>query len=376
MKKKKTLVAIAAVLLFVVIGGTLAYFNSSAIFDNQFNLGNYNIVTQDVFTSPSNWSPGDTTAKTITATNNGSIDAVIRVKYDEEWTDSNGDEINNLPNDAVILNFTTPSEWTYDANDGYYYYNYYLKAGEVTTSLIESVTLNPNLNEANCVEENEVQTCTSDIPGLAGETYTLTFTIESVEYDKYQEVWNTNLAISDKQYLYVTNEIAIRIETLDKYNIVRENQSINYYSTGDRLGLSDGTLTRPTDKNAYLKYPVTNNQLVNGLNFVACIYSESYRNKELCLKYGEYEASSRKIKEYFGFDENTWINDENDTTTWYSDSTRAKTCSIMSGMIYCGDSNVGAYAVEAQNSVGLNDNILEYSCNISDGYGSCSEWSN
>lgn len=174
------------------IGTTLAYFTSSILFDNQFNLGNYNIVTQEVFNAPNDWSPGDITEKTIISTNNGTIDAAVRISMTEVWTDSNDDEIDSsdIPNDAVILNFTTPSRWTKVGN--YYYYNYILKSGESTTSLIDSVTLNPNLNESTCVEENGVQTCTSNIQGLYGAHYTLTFTIETVQYDKYQEVWNTN----------------------------------------------------------------------------------------------------------------------------------------------------------------------------------------
>ena len=202
MKNKKSFVAIVLVLLIAVVGVTFAYFDSSATFENQFNIGNYNVVTQEVFTSPSDWSPGDTTPKTLIARNNGTINAAVRVKYEEAWTDLNGDEINNIPNDAVILNFTTPSKWTYDANDGYYYYNYYLKSGEATTSLIDSVTLNSNLNSASCVEENGVQTCTSDTQGLAGATYTLTFTIETIQYDKYESIWNTNIEIVEDNSLY------------------------------------------------------------------------------------------------------------------------------------------------------------------------------
>ena len=216
-KKKKALIAIAAVFLVAVIGGTLAYFNSSAIFENLFNLGNYNIVTQEVFTSPPDWSPGDTTYKTLKARNNGTINAAVRVKYEEEWTDSNGDEISNIPNDAVILNFTTPSKWTYNSTDGYYYYNYYLKSGEETTSLIDSVTLNSNLNNTSCVEENGMQTCTSNAQGLAGATYTLTFTIETAEYDKYQQIWNTDQSITERKlYILPSNRTESNLQVGDE----------------------------------------------------------------------------------------------------------------------------------------------------------------
>ena len=205
MKKKKSLFAIIVVLLILVVGATIAYFNSSTSFNNQFNIGDYNVVVREIFTSPSNWAPGDTTEKKIFAKNEGTVDAAVRIKYEETWTDSNGDEITTIPNDAVILNFTTPSNWTKNDTDGYYYYNYYLKSGEETTSFIDSVTLNSDLNNTNCVEENGTKTCTSDVQGLAGATYTLTLTIETVQYDRYQEVWNTEQAIGEKPFVQIMN---------------------------------------------------------------------------------------------------------------------------------------------------------------------------
>ena len=229
MKNKKSLIAIAGILLIVVIGVTFAYFNSNATFQNRFNLGNYNVVTQEVFTSPDNWSPGDTIPKTLIATNNGSIDAAVRVSYIESWTDENGDEvdISDIPNNAVTIDFITPSQWTED--DGYYYYNYILKPGESTSSLIESVTLNPSLNDSSCVEENGVQTCTSNIQGLSGYHYTLTFTIETVQYDQYQTVWGTDFDITEKPLielpagrtasnLQVGDEICINGATKECFN--------------------------------------------------------------------------------------------------------------------------------------------------------------
>ena len=233
MKKKKSLFAIIAVLLILVVGATIAYFNSSTSFNNQFNIGDYNVVVREIFTSPSNWAPGDTTEKKIFAKNEGTVDAAVRIKYEETWTDSNGDEITTIPNDAVILNFTTPSNWTKNDTDGYYYYNYYLKSGEETTSFIDSVTLNSDLNNTNCVEENGTKTCTSNVQGLAGATYTLTFTIETVQYDKYQEVWNTEQAIGEKPFVQIMNsernkdtlqvgdEICINGATQECFNFIR-----------------------------------------------------------------------------------------------------------------------------------------------------------
>ena len=67
MKKQKSLYAIVALLLVVVVGATFAYFQTSGVFENVFNTGTYKIVTTEVFESPSNWVPGQEIPKTITS---------------------------------------------------------------------------------------------------------------------------------------------------------------------------------------------------------------------------------------------------------------------------------------------------------------------
>lgn len=188
-KKKKTLVAIALMFLIIVIGATFAVFMSTADYNNDFNLGNYNIVTKEIFTSPDNWAPGDTIPKVLTAKNEGTIPASVRMSYTEEWTDQDGNVV-NMPAGTAIINFTTPSNWT--ENNGYYYYNNVLETGDESSSLIESVTLNPNLNETTCEIVGGVEQCTNDVSGIGGYHYTLTFTIETVQYDKVSQVWNLN----------------------------------------------------------------------------------------------------------------------------------------------------------------------------------------
>ena len=231
MKNKKSLIAILTLLIIIVVGVTFAYFNTISTFVNRFDLGDYVVTTTEVFESPDNWAPGDTTPKTLVTTNEGTINAAVRVSISESWTDSDGQVVdsNDIPADAVIINFTTPSKWTKVGD--YYYYNYYLKAGESTTSLTDSVTLNSNLGTTNCVEENGVESCTANIDGLAGYHYTLTFTIQTAQYDKYKEIWNTNVAITEKpgliqimnsertkDTLQVGDEVCINGDTTECFN--------------------------------------------------------------------------------------------------------------------------------------------------------------
>ena len=236
MKNKKSLIAVFLI-IFLAVGATFAYFTTTGTFTNLFNLGNYSIVTEEVFESPDDWSPGDTTPKTITTTNAGTINAAVRVKYIDAWYNENDQQILNsgIPNNAVIINFKTPSNWTYNSTDGYYYYNYYLKPGESTTSLIESVTLNSSLGEATCTEVNDTKSCRTNIQGLAGFKYKLTFTIETVQYDHYESVWNTQQSITEKPLplvqimnssrtkdnLQVGDEICVNGDTTECFNFIR-----------------------------------------------------------------------------------------------------------------------------------------------------------
>ena len=198
-KNKKSLIAIVA--LFLVIGVTIAYFTSSASFENIFNTGTYKVVTTEVFESPDNWKPGEEIPKTITTKNEGTIPAAVRVSLTEKWEDSNGVDITtSIPTGAVVINLDNTGQWTKVGN--YYYYNYILEPNETTSSFIKSVTLNAQLGSGDDVDctpsaDGLSVTCEATDP-LYGAKYKLTLTKETVQADKYQEVWNTNFEITDK----------------------------------------------------------------------------------------------------------------------------------------------------------------------------------
>lgn len=85
MKNKRSLFAVGLLLLVLAVGVTFAVFSTTSLYNNLFSLGNYNVVTHEIFTSPKDWSPGDTTSKILYAENNGEKTAVVRVKYTESW---------------------------------------------------------------------------------------------------------------------------------------------------------------------------------------------------------------------------------------------------------------------------------------------------
>ena len=204
MNNKKPIIFIA--LLFIVcltIGGTIAYYTSSDTFNNEFNAGTYDIETQENFVSPDNWTPGTTTPKTVIATNKGTTPAAVRIKLTPSWVDKDG---NPLPlkdgnnNDAAIINFTQNYDRKWIYQDGYYYYKRALNENQSTTSLLKSVTFNPNFEidkTQNCETVNGLTTCRTTYSDYSGGTYTLQVEIETCQYDQYQEIWNTNIYLND-----------------------------------------------------------------------------------------------------------------------------------------------------------------------------------
>lgn len=220
-KKNKSLIALLFVLCVGLVGLTIAYFSNSDTIENQFITKEYGTTYTEEFVSPDSWLPGDTTDKTIVATNSGQVDEAVRISLSETWTpNKTGSTLNGwihqdgtksthesaseLENDerVAVINFDNDSDWTYE--DGYYYYKYKLAPNESTTSLIKSVTFNPNIKlDDTCIttEGNGTKTITCNSSGEDYDhaTYTLTFTVETVQYNKYAEAWqlpsNTMVAI-------------------------------------------------------------------------------------------------------------------------------------------------------------------------------------
>ncbi len=189
-KNKKSLIALAVIAIVGVIGGTFAYYTSSASFDNIFKTKPYSTEFSEEFTSPKDWTPGTTTTKKVFAKNTGDVDVAVRVSYTEKWESANGTTIANTQNDvsAAVINFANTADWK--KVDNHYYYTKKLAKDESTSSFIESVTFNPDVEASvNCVTEGNKKTCTSTGEGYDGATYTLTVNIETLQFDAVEAEW-------------------------------------------------------------------------------------------------------------------------------------------------------------------------------------------
>ncbi|MBE6149881.1 MAG: hypothetical protein E7170_04090 [Firmicutes bacterium] len=194
---KKKIMIVLIISLFTILGGTLAYFTTSDTIKNIFQTALYQHKIVEKFVAPSDWTPGTTTNKTITITNNGSIDMALRASYTEKWVNGNGTEISlkdSNNNTAAIIHFN--NSWT-KGSDGYYYYGSKsnltrLKPNETSSSFISGVTFNENikttLNKA-VSEDGKTITYTSSGNGYDRAQYILTITIDTIQYDQANNVW-------------------------------------------------------------------------------------------------------------------------------------------------------------------------------------------
>ena len=88
----------------------------------------------------------------------------------------------------------------------------------------------------------------------------------------------------------------------------KEVQKYAYFATIQESGAPDVTYedtisVRPIEKRVYFKFPVVNNTLGRA---EACAF---YEGRELCLYNSEYDISKQKMKDFFKFDETTWVED-------------------------------------------------------------------
>ena len=202
MRDKKPLIALLIIGLVATIGGTIAYFTGVVNIPNIFGTSPYGTEVTEVFVSPNNWTPGTTTPKTVVVKNTGGVDVAVRASISESWLGSTGESLSlTLPDESrvSIIEFGESSEWVKEGN--YYYYYTRLAPNASTSQFMKSVTFNSAAREGtNCTTATEngtsITTCESTGEGYDGATYTLRVTIETVQYDAYQTVWNPTVTIS------------------------------------------------------------------------------------------------------------------------------------------------------------------------------------
>jgi alternate signal-mediated exported protein len=197
---KKPLIALVLIAVVGLVGTTFAYFTSSNTFENIFKTKTYQTKVVETFTSPSDWTPGTTTTKTLKITNEGTAPVAVRVKIDESWVDSNNKTLSLTDKNGTtvaVINYMDglANTWDCTTKTGYCYLKASLAAGDsLTDTLIKSVTFNKDVDlevATSCTNNTDGsgKTCTNTTNGYAGGTYTLKLTVETIQYDLRSSVW-------------------------------------------------------------------------------------------------------------------------------------------------------------------------------------------
>ena len=196
-KNNKKIFVVTCLSLATVLGGTLAYFNTNSSIVNTFKTALYQNEIIESFASPTTWTPGTTTEKTVKVTNTGNTDMAIRATFTEKWVNANGEELSLKDEDnnvAAIIDF---NESWHQADDGYYYYGTKdnltkLMPDDTSTSFINSVTFNENVKadlKETISADGQTITYQSDGNGYDNAQYTLTLKLETVQYDQAENIW-------------------------------------------------------------------------------------------------------------------------------------------------------------------------------------------
>lgn len=150
---------VALALVVAVVGaGTMMWFVGGDSVQNAMALGRQSVIVTETFKPVDQVYPGDSVTKEVNFTNEGDMQSLFRVKYDEYWTAADGNTLSNTfwdaasssVLDAMIKNwnaangFANTSLWI-DGGDGYYYYSKVINPGETTDPVLDSLKLNENL---------------------------------------------------------------------------------------------------------------------------------------------------------------------------------------------------------------------------------------
>ena len=201
MKNKKVMIALILLMFICGFSFTIAFFTDTIELENVFKTKKFKTTVTEEFVSPDNWLPGDTTTKKVYVNNIGDVDVAARISYTEKWVAQDGTILSGVQNGnkAVIINFVNTGDWIKVGE--YYYYNKKISNGESTSDFIDSVTFNSEISDESECTRNESEgrvevICESSNSSYAGATYTLTFKVETVQFDSYKDIWNTDFEIN------------------------------------------------------------------------------------------------------------------------------------------------------------------------------------
>lgn len=270
MSKKAT--ALAGLGVLAVVGGTFAYYNQTVSLENPLTTGKYENELIEDYTPPTDdLKPGATIDKVVGAKNTGDYPVMVRIKMDEVWRrkDANG------PTQDIISHYSTEGDefaaieigtkdgygnefdadqaddddglvngdksvvrknlaagfakdWTYNANDGYWYYNKILAPGQTADNLLESITLASDIDLGHYIQKDWYARGNSGMTQdqvTAWEEYTVTRDETSGEVI---DIFINGTSVGDRNGDGITDAIdmALALNITSGQKLFRKNESL------------------------------------------------------------------------------------------------------------------------------------------------------
>lgn len=237
-KTKKLSAMLAGVLAVGAVMGSFAYYSSEHEVDNTMSTNAYGDTLTEVFTPDSDWEPGEEADKIVGVTNTGDYDIVVRIKMSETWTFSdeetltiasisedfddatatvadqlvtndgltnNGKLYSSYADDgSVVYKELDDSNWTYNEDDGYWYYNSVLTSGSSTEALLSSITLSENTDMG--VYTETIYYAIATTKTLTADEYDIEYTDNNDTYTDGKFAWTTDeptAELKDGEYLHI-----------------------------------------------------------------------------------------------------------------------------------------------------------------------------
>ena len=167
MKKSYKVFAIFCIITLIILMSTViyAYYTNKKSIENNIVFGYNEIEVIEDGEALTNIEKGKSFRKNISIKNIGTVDCYIRIKS----IISDSRIIDSIKIDYNLKDFT------YNSNDGYYYYNEILSPSEATNSFFTTISIN---NDAN------------DIAFKDFDIYTYVEAVQTVENKSMTNVWN------------------------------------------------------------------------------------------------------------------------------------------------------------------------------------------
>lgn len=153
MKRKLIILSALAIFVSICAAGTLAFFTAETTTHNVITTGGVKIELNEwadsdrtkEFENLTGVMPGRTATKIVEVKNTGNSTAWVRVKIDKKIALEEG-AVGEVDPDVVVLDGLNNDNWTYNTEDGYYYYNSPLDAGETTAPIFTGVKFDPQMD--------------------------------------------------------------------------------------------------------------------------------------------------------------------------------------------------------------------------------------